>query len=42
MALRYDADMQLGYYDVPAAVLSADGVPLAQLIGELGAGVSTT
>ena len=29
--------MQLGYYDVPAAVLSADGVPLAELIGELGA-----
>jgi len=37
MAPRYDADMQLGYYDVPAAVLSADGVPLAELIGELGA-----
>src|SRR5450755_3057036 len=37
MAAQYDADMQLGYYDVPAAVLSADGVPLAELIGELGA-----
>lgn len=37
MAPRYDADMQLGYYDVPAAVLSADGVPLAELIGERGA-----
>jgi len=33
----YDADMQLGYYDVSAAVLSADGVPLAELIGERGA-----
>lgn len=38
MAARYDADMQLGYYDVPGAVLSADGVPLAELIGERGAG----
>ena len=37
MALRYDADMQLGYYDVPAAVMSADGVPLTELIGERGA-----
>jgi hypothetical protein len=37
MATRYDADMQLGYYDVPAAVLSAPGVPLAELIGEQGA-----
>jgi hypothetical protein len=37
MTPRYDADMQLGYYDVRAAVLSADGVPLAELIGERGA-----
>src|SRR5450631_655089 len=37
MPSRYDADMQLGYYDVPAAVLSAAGVPLAELIGERGA-----
>ena len=29
--------MQLGYYDVPGDVLSADGVPLAELIGEQGA-----
>jgi hypothetical protein len=37
MTARYDVDMQLGYYDVPAAVLSASGVPLAELIGEGGA-----
>lgn len=37
MATRYDADMQLGYYDVPGAVLSARGVPLVELIGEQGA-----
>jgi hypothetical protein len=37
MATRYDADMQLGYYDVPGDVLSAGGVPLAELIGEPGA-----
>jgi hypothetical protein len=37
MAARYDTDMQLGYYDVPGAVLSADGVTLAELIGERGA-----
>jgi hypothetical protein len=37
MAPRFDTDMQLGYYDVPAAVLSADGVPLTELIGERGA-----
>jgi hypothetical protein len=34
---RYDGDMQLGYYDVPGDVLSADGVRLAELIGEQGA-----
>lgn len=33
----YDANMQLGYYDVPAAVLAADGLPLTELIGEQGA-----
>ena len=37
MPSHYDADMQLGYYDVPAALLSANGVPLAELIGERGA-----
>lgn len=37
MATRYDADVQLGYYDVPGAVLSARGVPVAELIGERGA-----
>jgi hypothetical protein len=36
MAAPYDADMQLGYYDVPAAVLAAAGVPLAELIGKQG------